>query len=120
MSKSNLNKFLFSSAVVAGVVAVAPQVSEAAVGDQTLKQGMSHQDVTELQNILKEKGFFTYHKATGYFGTYTRDAVLDYQKENNLRVDGIAGPETFGSLLGKESTTKVEKKRNDNYSIEFT
>ncbi|RQW18845.1 hypothetical protein EH196_17965 [Bacillus sp. C1-1] len=110
MSKSNLNKFLFSSAVVAGVVAVAPQVSEAAVGDQTLKQGMSHQDVTELQNILKEKGFFTYHKATGYFGTYTRDAVLDYQKENNLRVDGIAGPETFGSLLGKESTTKVEKK----------
>ena len=110
MSKSTLNKFLFSSAVVAGVVAVAPQESEAAVGDQVLKQGMSHQDVTELQNILKDKGFFTYHTATGYFGTYTRDAVLDYQKENNLRVDGIAGPETFGALLDKKSSNTETKK----------
>ncbi|WP_245808854.1 C40 family peptidase [Shouchella patagoniensis] len=101
MQKSTLNKMLFSSAIIAGVVAVAPQEADAALGDRTLKQGMSHSDVTELQNVLKEKGFFTYGTSTGYFGTYTRDAVRAYQKENNLAVDGIAGPQTLGSLKGK-------------------
>ncbi|GAF15423.1 cell wall lytic activity [Bacillus sp. JCM 19045] len=99
MSKSTINKVLFSSAVVAGIVAVAPQESEAALGDQTLRQGMSHPDVTELQTTLKEKGFFTYHTATGFYGTHTRDAVLAYQKANNLQVDGTAGPQTLGSLV---------------------
>lgn len=100
MAQSTFNKVLFSSAVVAGIAVVAPQDADAALGDRTLRQGMSHPDVTELQNALKEKGFFTYGTATGYFGTHTRDAVIAYQKANNLLVDGIAGPQTLSSLKG--------------------
>ncbi|ALA53201.1 peptidoglycan-binding protein [Shouchella clausii] len=100
MAQSTFNKVLFSSAVVAGIAVVAPQDADAALGDRTLRQGMSHPDVTELQNALKEKGFFTYGTATGYFGTHTRDAVIAYQKANNLLVDGVAGPQTLSSLTG--------------------
>lgn len=57
MAQSTFNKVLFSSAVVAGIAVVAPQDADAALGDRTLRQGMSHPDVTELQNALKEKGF---------------------------------------------------------------
>lgn len=112
MSKSTINKFLFSSAIVAGIVAVAPQESEAALGDRTLRQGMSHPDVTELQNTLKEKGFFTYHTATGFYGTHTRDAVLAYQKANSLLVDGTAGPQTLGTLVKSGTVSKPASNSN--------
>ena len=37
----------------------------------------------------------------GGFGEKTRAAVLDYQRKNGLRVDGVAGSETMGSLLAR-------------------
>jgi len=40
----------------------------------------------------------------------TRSAVIAYQKSHNLRVDGIAGPETLGSLFGTSSTAQVKSK----------
>ena len=36
----------------------------------------------------------------GSFGFLTRNAVIDYQYWNGLQVDGIVGPQTWGSLGG--------------------
>ncbi|MED1603619.1 peptidoglycan-binding protein [Alkalihalophilus marmarensis] len=93
-----MKKVLLTSVVAAGILFATPQVTDAALGDQTLRFGMTHGDVTELQEALKGKGYFNFDRATGYYGTITRDAVRQFQASNNLQVDGIAGPQTFRAL----------------------
>jgi len=39
-------------------------------------------------------------RVDGIFGPLTRNAVVDYQVWNWLQVDGIVGPQTWGSLGG--------------------
>ncbi|MFC0270597.1 peptidoglycan-binding protein [Metabacillus herbersteinensis] len=82
------------AAVVLSTGVLFPAQGEAALGDQTLKTGTSHQDVKELQDYLMAKGDFPYHESTGYFGPITDKAVEDFQSTNKLKVDGIAGPQT--------------------------
>ena len=54
--------------------------------------------VRQLQNELNKRGYGL--AEDGIFGKKTRSAVRDYQKKNGLpMVDGIAGDETWGSLL---------------------
>ena len=54
--------------------------------------------VRQLQNELNKRGYAL--DEDGIFGKKTRAAVRDYQKKNGLTmVDGIAGNETWGSLL---------------------
>ncbi len=68
---------------------------------EILKIGDKDSYVEELQNKLKELGFFS-GKSTGYFGTVTQQAVIDYQEENSLVVDGKAGPVTLSSIMGAD------------------
>lgn len=53
--------------------------------------------VRQLQSELNRHGYQL--DEDGVFGKKTRAAVRDYQKKNSLRLDGIAGNETWGSLL---------------------
>lgn len=54
--------------------------------------------VRQLQNELNKRGYGL--AEDGIFGKKTRSAVRDYQKKNGLTmVDGIAGDETWDSLL---------------------
>lgn len=64
-----------------------------------LKNGDKDSVVYSVQQKLYESGFLTV-SPTGYYGTDTQAAVEAYQKENQLAVDGIAGPATMQSLLG--------------------
>jgi peptidoglycan hydrolase-like protein with peptidoglycan-binding domain len=98
---STLRKLVISSTFATGIVLAAPLVADAALGDQTLREGMNHSDVVELQDALKQKGYFHFERSTGYYGTITTEAVRRFQRENNLQVDGIAGPQTLGALLTK-------------------
>ncbi|SDZ46353.1 Cell wall-associated hydrolase, NlpC family [Evansella caseinilytica] len=99
---------IVTSAAATGVMLAVPSVADAAFGDSTLSYGMENADVTVLQEILKEKGYFNFHTATGYFGSITRQAVQDFQKDNSLKVDGIVGPKTFALLVqNSESQTKA-------------
>ena len=59
----------------------------------TLKSGMSGVNVTELQKDLRDLGYFHYN-TTGYFGNLTRQAVINYQRDNYLFADGIVGKAT--------------------------
>ncbi len=70
-------KKLLVAFTVAGVLFTSPIISNAALGDQTLKEGITHKDVTELQTVLKKKGYFKVNTTT-YFGSITKKAVMDF------------------------------------------
>lgn len=61
------------------------------------KPMMRGDDVAALQTALKAHGFDP-GKIDGIFGTKTKDAVRRFQKASGLKVDGIAGPNTFAAL----------------------
>lgn len=61
-------------------------------------------DVVEVQNYLDKLGYKL--SADGIFGKSTEDAVKDFQKENQLQVDGIIGGKTY-QLLKKLISEKV-------------
>jgi hypothetical protein len=65
-----------------------------------LKQGSRNQAVEVLQAALIGNGYDITGGADGYFGQYTKAALIEYQKAKGLIADGTAGTETFKSLLG--------------------
>lgn len=54
-------------------------------------------DVVEMQTHLQELGFYR-ERIDGRFGEYTHSAVMDYQLNYGLQVDGICGPDTIRAL----------------------
>lgn len=56
-----------------------------------LMRGLKGEPVKRLQEKLGVD-------ADGIFGGGTEQALKDYQKENGLQVDGIAGPDTFSHM----------------------
>jgi PKD repeat protein len=61
--------------------------------------GLKGDEVSRLQDILREKGFFI-ASSTGYFGAITRNAVIEYQRTNKINTTGYVGPKTRASLNG--------------------
>ncbi|MBM7643876.1 3D (Asp-Asp-Asp) domain-containing protein [Scopulibacillus daqui] len=94
----------------------APSISHASEPNHTLYPGTKNKNVAELQDTLKEKGYFKNSDVTGYYGTITENAVKAFQKDHHISVDGIAGPNTYKALnvnvkeaandLGKELLAK--------------
>ena len=71
-----------------------PTYLYADLGDTVLKYKMTSPDVLELQEKLSKLGFFEGNEFTNYFGDKTKQAVLDFQKSIDIKVDGIVGKET--------------------------
>lgn len=66
-----------------------------------LKNGSKGEDVRALQILLMGRGYSCGNcGADGIFGNDTHSAVCKYQRAKSLEVDGIAGEQTVGSLLG--------------------
>lgn len=68
---------------------------------QMVSYGSSGAAVKELQTLLNSQGYAL--DVDGVFGAKTRTAVKNYQKKNGLRLDGIVGEETWGSLHNIET-----------------
>lgn len=64
-----------------------------------LKQGSRSQAVELLQAALIADGYEITGGNDGYFGQYTKAAILRYQVDHQLTADGTAGTETFRSLF---------------------
>ena len=64
--------------------------------DPTLRQGDSGAAVSELQQLLNAKGINI--TVDGVFGNATRAAVVQFQQQNGLVVDGIVGTQTWQAL----------------------
>ena len=69
-----------------------------------ISYGSSGDDVKTLQQLLNSSGYNL--AVDGNFGQKTQQAVQDYQKKNNLTVDGIVGDKTWGALTNSTNSTK--------------
>ncbi|MGB8001219.1 MAG: NlpC/P60 family protein [Anaerobacillus sp.] len=120
-SRSSVRKYIISSALMA-TVAFSPVLSDGAfakVDSDAVQQqdsssvsevavlgtGDRGQAVTALQSELESLGYYTYN-VDGIFGQITKDAVEEYQAEQGLTVDGLAGPEVMAAL-SSSSTNSV-------------
>jgi len=75
---------------------------------EIIKIGDDDSYVVRLQDKLKELGYFD-GKSTGYFGTVTQQAVIDYQGKHGLVVDGKAGPNTLTAIMGEDYTISNDR-----------
>ncbi len=66
---------------------------------RTMTLGMTGNDVYAMQARLIELRYLT-GVADGVFGQETQDALIAFQKNNNLTADGNAGPATIKKLNG--------------------
>lgn len=65
----------------------------------TVRKGSTGQNVRELQTLLNKLDY-SCGKVDGIFGDKTEKAVRAYQRDHGLADDGVAGPLTWGKLLG--------------------
>jgi peptidoglycan hydrolase-like protein with peptidoglycan-binding domain len=66
-------------------------------GSGSLRQGNSGDPVAAVQKRLANLGYFS-ASTTGYFGPITRTAVMNFQRDYRLQVDGIVGANTLAAL----------------------
>jgi peptidoglycan hydrolase-like protein with peptidoglycan-binding domain len=70
-----------------------------------LQMGSQGTAVTALQKQLQSIGYpLQKFGADGKFGNEVRDAVMDFQRKNSLKIDGIVGPATQTKLNEKSSS----------------
>ena len=112
-------KKLIASFVVTGLLLSNPIISNAALGDHTLKSGMKHSEVKQLQQVLKDKGYFIDEKTTTYFGTATKKAVIKFQKDSGLKANGVVGTSTY-KALGISKTNAKTAQVNEESTISST
>lgn len=63
-----------------------------------LRNGSNGYDVTLVQRLLNDAGYGSLVE-DGIFGVRTDAAVMMFQKDRNLIVDGIVGSQTWGALV---------------------
>lgn len=69
-----------------------------------LEKGSTGSDVKKLQSSLVNAGYDVGSSGVdGIYGSATQRAVSNYQRDQGLTVDGIAGDETLSSLYGQET-----------------
>ncbi|NES86608.1 MAG: peptidoglycan-binding protein [Moorea sp. SIO2B7] len=69
-----------------------------------IKKGDRNSQVTTLQQYLRGLGYLKANP-TGYFGTLTKEAVINFQQAKGLTPDGIVGSQTWALLEGNRRTT---------------
>ncbi|MEE0265567.1 MAG: peptidoglycan-binding protein [Acutalibacteraceae bacterium] len=70
-----------------------------------LKIGSQGEKVKEVQQMLKDLGYFD-DEITGYYGTYTAACVKEFQQDANIEVDGIVGPEFMSAIKSENAPSK--------------
>ncbi len=80
------------------MVAIIPLPAQASdYGTQNLTLGSQGSSVSHLQTDLTGLGFYT-NSIDGSFGPKTQGAVMNFQKSQGLKMDGIVGPITKAAL----------------------
>lgn len=102
--KETLIQIFFIIIIVAGLVAVPMMFSgeqRASVSLFFWSQENRNDTVLKAQNKLKDLGLYE-GNLSGLFGIRTRSAIIRYQQQNNLAVNGILDIPTQNSLFAVE------------------
>lgn len=65
---------------------------------RAIKRGMQGQDVKDMQAALALAGYLRVSEIDGDFGNITLGALLAFQYDNKLAIDGVCGPATKKAL----------------------
>lgn len=68
-----------------------------AYANRIMKIGDQGSDVREVQKMLKKLKYYR-ARVDGAFGSFTRQAVIRFQKDQQLQADGMVGPRTIFAL----------------------
>lgn len=71
--------------------------------------GVRHSSVADIQQRLMDLGFMDYSEPTTYYGSITSQAVKLFQRQNDLKEDGIIGPDTLELLFSDDAKTYLAK-----------
>lgn len=82
----------------------------------TLKSGSQGQEVREVQQKLKNWGYYN-GSVDGVFGQNTKKAVIAFQKKNGLTPDGIVGNSTLKALGLQKYISGGSNYNNDNVTL---
>lgn len=107
-----MKKYKLLASVLILVVTLTATVN----ADTLLKKGIKCNDVTLVQDFLKQLGYFTV-EPTGYFGTITSNAVKKFQADKGLVADGIVGNNTYKSLYNCGYKSKTQANKSNDISI---
>ena len=102
-------------AVVAAVMMflASPYASaQPASPDMPVKRGMYGDEVSKLQNKLKEYGYYK-DPVDGRFGANTLSAVVQFQMDAGLTADGIVGLSTWESLKNFRGASSISRGRGN-------
>ena len=72
--------------------------------DRLLKYGTRGSDVKKLQSTLNSLGYHA-GSADGIFGRNTKKAVMNFQRDHGLSIDGIVGPATLTTINSQLNST---------------
>lgn len=105
----------------------APSVSTV-LGSRVLKKGMNGSDVKALQELLLQLGYeLPKYGADGSFGSETLSALLEFQKDEGLEVDGKYGDLTHQALMdavadddaGKQETSPSDQPDEESETLQL-
>lgn len=85
---------LLGVSITLGILGIVNQASAA------VQEGSRGEDVTALQQRLQELGYFEAN-ITGYFGSLTKQAVIEFQQEKGLEANGIVETDTLVAMSGQ-------------------
>ena len=71
---------------------------EPLVYTRLLKEEVTGKDVQAFQEVLRLLGYLEIENCTEYFGSMTKEALMNLQKDYGIKVDGIAGAETINTI----------------------
>ena len=75
-----------------------------------LQKGSKGNVVVDLQKTLMKLGYsLPKYDADGDFGTETKNAVIQFQKDHGLTADGIAGANTKAALASADEQPAIKK-----------
>ena len=94
------------------LLAIPYAAAEPASPDMPVKRGMYGDEVSKLQNKLKEYGYYK-DPVDGKFGANTLSAVVQFQMDAGLTADGIVGLSTWESLKNFRGASSISRGRGN-------